>query len=49
MKYAVEMDSSGMKYIPSFIKSGTDIEAVLRFFFRNFEMMQCLYYCREDL
>jgi hypothetical protein len=29
MKYAVEMGSDGMMYIPSFIKIGSDIETLL--------------------
>jgi hypothetical protein len=31
MKFAVEMGSGGMIYIPSFMKIGTDVEATLRF------------------
>jgi hypothetical protein len=35
MKYAVEMASCGMIYIPSFRKIGTGIQAILRFCLRN--------------
>jgi hypothetical protein len=35
MKYAVEMDSCGMIYIPSFTRIGTGVQAILRFFIRN--------------
>jgi hypothetical protein len=35
MKYVVEVASCGMIHIPSFMKTGTDIEAVLRFCLRN--------------
>jgi hypothetical protein len=31
MIYAVEMASCGMKYLPSFIKIGTVVQAILRF------------------
>jgi hypothetical protein len=30
MKYAVEMDSGAMIYIPSFIKTGSDIQKLTR-------------------
>jgi hypothetical protein len=33
--YAVEMASCGMIYLPSFMKIGTDIQAMLRFCLRN--------------
>jgi hypothetical protein len=35
MKYAVEMASKGMIYIPRFMKTGTGVQAILRFFFTN--------------
>jgi hypothetical protein len=35
MKYAVEMTSCGITYVPSFLKIGGDIQAMLRFNFRN--------------
>jgi hypothetical protein len=31
MKYAVGMASCGMIHVPSFMKSGTDVQALLRF------------------
>jgi hypothetical protein len=30
MKYAVEMVSCGMTYIPSFVKIGTGVQAIIR-------------------
>jgi hypothetical protein len=33
--YAVEMASSGMIYLISFMKNGADVQAILRFCFRN--------------
>jgi hypothetical protein len=36
MKYAVEMDSCGVTYIPSFMKTGKGIQAILTFYLRNF-------------
>jgi hypothetical protein len=35
MKYPVQMVSCGMIYIPSFIKVGTSVQAILRFCLRN--------------
>jgi hypothetical protein len=35
MKDAVEMASCGMIYIPSFMKIGTDVQAILRFSLTN--------------
>jgi hypothetical protein len=35
MKYAVEMASCGMIYLPSFMKIGTGVQTILRFFLRN--------------
>jgi hypothetical protein len=35
MKYAVEVASCGLIYIPSFMKIGADIQARLRFCLRN--------------
>jgi hypothetical protein len=34
-KYTVEMASCGMIYIRSFVKTGTGIQAILRFCLRN--------------
>jgi hypothetical protein len=36
MKCTVEMSSGGMTYIPSFMKIGTGVQAILRIFLRNF-------------
>jgi hypothetical protein len=36
MKYAVEMASCGMINIPSFMKTSTGVQAILRFCFRIF-------------
>jgi hypothetical protein len=33
--YAVEMASCGMIYLPSFMKIGTGVQAILRFCLRN--------------
>jgi hypothetical protein len=35
MKYAVEMASCGMIYVPSFMKIGTGVQAILRFYLSN--------------
>jgi hypothetical protein len=35
IKYAVEMASCGMINIPSFMKTGTGVQAILRFCLRN--------------
>jgi hypothetical protein len=35
MKYAVEMASCGMIYILSFMKTGTGVQAILRFCLKN--------------
>jgi hypothetical protein len=35
MVYAIEMASGGMIYIPIFMKFGTDVQAMLRFFPSN--------------
>jgi hypothetical protein len=35
MKYAVEMPSCNIMYIPNFIKIGTGVQATLRCFLRN--------------
>jgi hypothetical protein len=37
MKCAVEMGSSGMIYLPSFMKIGTGVEGILRFCVSNLE------------
>jgi hypothetical protein len=37
MKYAVDMASDSMIYIPSFMKTGTDIQAILRFCLSKFK------------
>jgi hypothetical protein len=36
MKYAVEMASCGMIYIPWSMKIGTGVQAILKFCLRNF-------------
>jgi hypothetical protein len=36
MIYAVEMASCGMVYLPNFMKIATGIQAILRFYLRNF-------------
>jgi hypothetical protein len=36
MKYTVGMVTYGMIYVPSFMKIGTGIQAISRFFLRNF-------------
>jgi hypothetical protein len=35
MKCAIEMGSDGMIYIQSFMKTGTGVQAIVRFCFRN--------------
>jgi hypothetical protein len=35
MDYAVEMDSSGMIYIPSFVRIGIGFQEILRVYLRN--------------
>jgi hypothetical protein len=35
MKYATEMASSGMMYVPNFRKIGTGVQAILRFRLSN--------------
>jgi hypothetical protein len=35
MMYAVEMASCHMIYLPSFMKTGTGVQAILRFYLRN--------------
>jgi hypothetical protein len=37
MKYTTEMAPCGMTYIPSFMKTGIDIQAILRFCPSNFK------------
>jgi hypothetical protein len=37
MKYAVLMASCGMIHIPSFMKIGTGVQAILRFCLRNLQ------------
>jgi hypothetical protein len=36
VRYATKMDSCGMIYIQSFMKTGTGVQAILRFRLRNF-------------
>jgi hypothetical protein len=38
------MASSGMTYISSFMKTGTGIEAILRFVAQQFQTLQCWYF-----
>jgi hypothetical protein len=35
IKYAIGLDSFGMIYLPSFMKIGTGVQAILRFCLRN--------------
>jgi hypothetical protein len=35
MDYAVEMDSSGMIYVPSFVRIGRGFQEMLRVYLRN--------------
>jgi hypothetical protein len=35
MEYVAEMGSGGMIYIPTFMKAGTGVQAILRFFLSN--------------
>jgi hypothetical protein len=35
MKYAIQMGLSGMIYVPSFLKIGAGIQAILRFWLSN--------------
>jgi hypothetical protein len=35
LRHAAEMASGGMIYIPHFTKTGTGVQAILRFYFRN--------------
>jgi hypothetical protein len=35
MKYAIKMASYGKIYIPSFMKTGIGIQAILQFYLRN--------------
>jgi hypothetical protein len=37
MKYAIEMALCGIIYIPSFMKFGAGVQAILRFCLRNLE------------
>jgi hypothetical protein len=43
MKYAVQMAACDMIYIPSFMKNGGGVQAVLRFCLRN------LRHCNDDI
>jgi hypothetical protein len=38
------MASSGMTYIPSFMKTGAGIEAILRLLAQQFQRLQCWYF-----
>jgi hypothetical protein len=44
MKYNVETGSGGMTYIPSFITTCSDIQAILSSLPQEFERLQCWYY-----
>jgi hypothetical protein len=44
MNYAIKMDSCGVIYLPSCMKIGTGIEALLRFLLHKSERPQCWYY-----
>jgi hypothetical protein len=48
-KYAVEMVSGVMMYIPSFMTIGSGIRVILRLLPQQFESMQCWYYGWEDV
>jgi hypothetical protein len=45
MKYAVEMASVGLIYIPNFMMNGSDIQVILKLLPQQFERLQC-WYCR---
>jgi hypothetical protein len=48
MMYAIEMASSGMIYLPSFMKTGTGIQAILIFCLRNLRGWNvCIIHGRE--
>jgi hypothetical protein len=49
MIYVVEVDSYGMVYLPSFIKTGTGVEAILTFYLRNFRRFNVGNAGRRDL
>jgi hypothetical protein len=42
MKYAVEMDSSAMIYVPSFMKIGSGIEKLIRGILRHTGMTEII-------
>jgi hypothetical protein len=44
MKYTVKIASVAMIHIPSFMKIGSDIQAILRLLLPQFERLQCWYY-----
>jgi hypothetical protein len=44
MKYAIEMASGGMIYIPSFMMIGSSIQVILRLLPKQFERLQCWHY-----
>jgi hypothetical protein len=44
MKYAVEMVSGGMIWVPSFMKIGSSIQVILRLLPRHSERLQSWYY-----
>jgi hypothetical protein len=44
MRYAVEMVSDGMIYIPSFLKIGSRIRVILKLLSRQSETLRCWYY-----
>jgi hypothetical protein len=44
MKCTFEMASDGMIHVPSFMKTGSGIEVILRLLPRHSERLQCWYY-----
>jgi hypothetical protein len=44
MKYAVEIASVGMIYVPNFMMNGSDIQAILKLLPQKYERLQCWYY-----
>jgi hypothetical protein len=48
VKYATEMGSAGVIYIPSFMAICSGIQVVLRLLPRKFERLQCWYCCWEE-
>jgi hypothetical protein len=49
MKYATEVASAGMIYIPNFITIGSGIQVILWSLLQQFEKVQCWYTNGRDL